>query len=499
MSNRRLAHTYTLQAEFDGQGVLVADPYPLYPRAFLWAHLDDGIMESVTTNWGNEGIYMEGVGPSLVGRAVPGLGPLQQINLGGALQFDADGNLAYDPTNVEHQIAALTAQLTTLQQQFAALNDQVELLYATLKSTAFNPYGQASLAGAGALAAALATPFSLAVPAMQANGNLQAVIGFQLPMAPRAFAAVGSLTAAALNALNMRSAMTGAGAANVALIQVPSTVKQLGSQLFAGAGGGVSKLGIGLAASATLAGASNLNVSLLTALGSSTSFAGASTSAAKLIQVQRISRLLSGSGGASIDVQLYRSAFDPVHKGAQVILSNNNLTATVASAPYQSGSAIGTSSRSNGKLYFEVHQDVPITTGDIATAIGVVTTGFDVSLQVGQDVYSWGMMAADRNGRHDNNTDGGGIPAIAGVVYTFMVAIDFNYTGAGNNTAIYFGVNGSWSNSGAPIWNNLPPNTLLYPAVSPWSDAVGNPSQLTLNIGTTAFNYTPLSGFSAWG
>ena len=94
MSNRRLAHTYTLQAEFAGAGDLVADLYPLYPRAFLWAHLDDGIMEGVTTNWGNEGIYMEGVGPSLVGRVIPGLGPLQQIYLGGALYFDGNGNLS---------------------------------------------------------------------------------------------------------------------------------------------------------------------------------------------------------------------------------------------------------------------------------------------------------------------------------------------------------------------------------------------------------------------
>jgi hypothetical protein len=490
VSNRRLARTYTLQAEFDGDGVLVADPYPLYPRAFLWAHLDDGIMESVTTNWGNEGIYMQGVGPSLVGRASSGLGPLQQINLGGALQFDADGNLAYDPTDTENQIATLTTQLTTLQQQFAALNDQVELLYATLKSTAFNPYGQASLAGAGALTVALATPFSLAVPAMQANGNLQAVIGFQLPMAPRAFAAVGSLTAAALNALNIRSAMTGAGAANVALIQVPSSFKQLGSQLLSGAGGGISRLGIGLAASATLAGASNLNVGLPMALGSSASLAGASASAAKLVQTQQILQTtLAGASNISANpfVQPGASAWDPVST-LNATLSNGNKTALATGG----GGARGTKGLNSGKVYFEVTINVVSRSGPM---MGLCNSSYTLATGIGYDTNTVGVRAGNAYGEFFNNTTVNTSAAVPTPGDIIGFAIDF--TGLAK---IWAHINGTWFNGTgvtgtADFSATFSLGTMLWPVC--WLDNSFGATQVTINTGPT-FAFTPPSGFSAW-
>jgi hypothetical protein len=494
VSNRRLAHTYTLQAEFDGEGVLVADPYPLYPRAFLWSHLDDGIMEAVTTNWGNEGIYMQGVGPSLVGRAVPGLGPLQQINLGGALQFDADGNLAYDPTDTENQIATLTTQLTTLQQQVVALSAQVQQLYATLKSSAFNPYGQASLAGAGALTAALATPFSLAAPVMQGAGDLQAVIGFQLPTVPKVFAAFGSLTAAALNALSAQAAMSGASSAHVDLIQVPSTFKQTGSQLFAGAGGGTSRLGVGLAAQAALAGASNLSVTLPVALGSSATFAGASTSVARLIQtLQGSSSILAGAGALSSNVIFPTSTLDPANTFGGISLSNGNLTATGTNFS-QAGQVRGTKSQNSGRRYLEVTFTTVSGSGNVAavanSSYSILTTS-----PPGTDLngYSWGIGQIGSTSNVEAYQ--------GGIAHTFasspangdvaMIAVDL----AGGK--IWMGINNVWANGSGPSGAadfTFAGGTALWPVVSVPYTCVAN-----FNSGGSAFNYALPSGFIAWG
>ena len=279
MSSRHLdTKHYTIKARLAGQGSLTVDPYPLFPRAFLWAHLDDGIMEGVTTNWGNEGIYMEGVGPSLVGRIDPDLGPLQRIGLGGALYFDANGNLSYDPSD-------MLAQIALLQQQVAQLTNQVQILYATLKQSAFNPYGQASLTGAGTLAATLGVPLSMTASAMQGSGSLLAAVGFQLPTSTLGFFGSGGISVAALVAINIKSTLAGVGSGIGNLTQVPSSFKQLGSQLLAGAGGGLFTLGVGLTVSAVLAGASNLSVVLPIASGSSARLNGNSSSAAKLNQM----------------------------------------------------------------------------------------------------------------------------------------------------------------------------------------------------------------------
>jgi hypothetical protein len=525
VSNRRLARTYTLQAEFDGEGVLVADPYPLYPRAFLWSHLDDGIMEAVTTNWGNEGIYMEGVGPSLIGRASPGLGPLQQIPLGGALQFDANGNLAYDPTDVENQIATLTNQLTTLQQQFATLttqqqqqfatlttlqqqfatltnqlttlqqqfatlNTQVQLLYATLKSSALNPYGQAGLAGAGALAAALVTPYSLALPTLSGSGNLQALIGFQLPMAPRSFSAVGGVAADVFNFRGIQATMIGAGAAHVDLTQVASSVKQLGSQLFAGAGGGTSRLGLRLAAPATLAGAGNLSISLPIALGGSASLAGAGTSAARLIQTQRILQTtLVGAGGVNANPFVQSSTWDPVNT-TNATLTNGNKTAT-ATANF--AGALGTKSRNSGQLYFEVTLNVLSTTSPNA---GLSTTGYSVGGDLGAGTAAFGVMI--KSGQYaemllGTNYGGGPTAPRAGDVLGFAVDL--------TNQNVWVHLNGTWFHStggtgSADFQAVYSAGTSLWPTCT--LDVTGGTGQCTINTGPT-FAYTPPSGFLAWG
>ena len=97
MSNRHLPRTYTLRAEFDGGGGLAADLYPTYPRPYLTAHLDDGIMEAVTTNWGNDGLAIEMLGPGLAGNMNSGLGPVQYLPLSPQFHFTG-GQLSIDST-----------------------------------------------------------------------------------------------------------------------------------------------------------------------------------------------------------------------------------------------------------------------------------------------------------------------------------------------------------------------------------------------------------------
>lgn len=504
MSNRRFVHTHTLQAEFDGAGVLVADAYPLYPRAFLNAHLDDGIMETVVTNWvddfgvRNDGISMEGVGPSLVGRVEPSLGPLERIGLGGALYFDASGNLSYDPSD-------MLAQIALLQQQVVLLNSQVQILYATLKQSAFNPYGQASLSGSGMLAASLGIPLQLTAPTLSGNGSLQAAIGFQLPASTTGFFGSGGISAATLVALSIKSAMAGVGnspAANLTL--VPSNFKQVGSQLFAGAGGGTSSLGVGLAASTALAGASGLNVVLPIAIGSSARLAGASGSTAKLNQTMLGSKTLAGAGAVATDLTVRPnfSTLDPVHTVPTIFLSGGNLTLTSGTGGSTGGSSRGTQSRNSGQLYFEV----TVLAGASNTVYaGFCDAAFDITRTLGSDADGWSLAADNHTGPADyagyvNNTYSSvgflkyGTGAQAGDV--IMCAADFT---AGQ---MYVGVNGTWlggsSSPGGSYFNTFPGNT-LYPALSVYQIASTAASQLSFNPGSSAFVYGLPAGYSAWG
>lgn len=332
MSNRRLVHTYTLQAEFDGESVLVADPYPLYPRAFLWAHLDDGVMETVVTNWGNDGLYMEGVGPSLVGRAISGLGPLQQINLGGALYFDGNGNLSYDPTALQTQIAQLQGQVTVLQNQTVQLQGQVTALqgqvladetnynsqlsalssraaadeatitslqatvfglqnqiYQILQSALFKPTAGAFLAGSSLLASALRMTTQLTPSVMSGNSTLWAAIGFQLPFAVSIFAGAGGIHATLGTIFSVNSSLYGAitTTPSVNLTQSLFADRLLTPLPLAGTGGSAAVTFTELlAAPATLAGSGNMSIALPVGLRGATILAGMGTSTARLTQTQ---------------------------------------------------------------------------------------------------------------------------------------------------------------------------------------------------------------------
>ncbi len=536
MSNRRLAHTYTLQAEFAGAGDLVADLYPLYPRAFLWAHLDDGIMEGVTTNWGNEGIYMEGVGPSLVGRVIPGLGPLQQIYLGGALYFDGNGNLSYDPTALQTQIAQLQGQVTALQAQaqadetnynaqLAALTARIvanetaitslqatvfslqNQIYQINQSAVFKPTANVALAGSGALTAALCMPTSLAAPVMQASGNLQAMIGFQLPIAAVALAATGSIQAAALGvvrnigaALSGQAAMSGAGTPNVNLIQTLSTFKQLTPIQMAGSGASSTGTLIQqIAIVAQAAGSGGLSLVLNQNIPLALSLTSASSLSASLLQKSPfISALLTGAGSATISAAGFTvlpgviSTWDPANTSSLVTLSNANKTATSNSTSL--GSTRGSKGQNSSKLYFEV------TAQQFSRAqpsVGVCNAGFTLTNSVGGDTNSFGISVSGSVWQEFYNSVPGLTSSALAAGDIIGVAVDFTTS----PIQIFMHRNGTWFNgsgpAGTPDNSTFSNGTTLYPvaSLSTFSTLI---AQCTINTGGSAFAYTMPSGYFAW-
>ena len=137
----------------------MADPVVIHT-----AHLPpDDTQEALFSNL-NDLHELQVEGPSLVGRTLAGLGPAQKIAIGGSLAFDASGNLSFDASDLEGQIAVLQGQVSTLQQQ-------VNLLLLTTVQT---PSGSATFHGVGALIARAGQAVAVKPSVMAANAGLVA-------------------------------------------------------------------------------------------------------------------------------------------------------------------------------------------------------------------------------------------------------------------------------------------------------------------------------------
>lgn len=184
--------------------------------------------------------------------------------------------------------------------------------------------------------------------------------------------------------------------------------------------------------------------------------------------------------------------WDSGHKGPDLVLSDGDLTITHGAASNDWEQVFASTGYSSGKYYFEVE----VVTGDNNyDVIGVGNRAESVETYTGDTANGWGYMA---NARFYNS----------GIVYPYgsphyddgdiiMVAVDLD------DGKIWWGKNGSWlkltaSDTPDPAtgtdshYSNL--TGTLYPAACIYSIA----DELKGRFLTTAFSYTPPTGFSAW-
>lgn len=176
--------------------------------------------------------------------------------------------------------------------------------------------------------------------------------------------------------------------------------------------------------------------------------------------------------------------WNPSDKGASITLSGGNLTATSGSSW---NTVRSTGSKSSGKWYWE------ITINDASyNMVGVATASASLSNYSGSDNYGLGLGVGDL----------GGWWKTAGSIFTSQnktapngavgckacIALDLD------NGKIWFGINGTWADSGNPSAGTgecftFTPTT-LYPTYSPQT------SNATANFGSSAFSYTVPTGFT---
>ncbi len=174
-------------------------------------------------------------------------------------------------------------------------------------------------------------------------------------------------------------------------------------------------------------------------------------------------------------------------KSANISLSANELKATATAQGWKTVRA--SSSRSNGKYYFELRIDA--TDAGRNHEVGICQSGTSLDNFL---AFSLGRAYSGSDGRFYNGTS----PSGTGATYTtgdvVGVALD---AGAGK---LWFAKNNTWLDAGDPANGANPVFSALtgaswFPAFSPYEvNAAG-----TARFRSAHFTYTPPSGFAAWG
>lgn len=210
--------------------------------------------------------------------------------------------------------------------------------------------------------------------------------------------------------------------------------------------------------------------------------ASASGAWSATLMISASARLLSAAalpvGSFIAAATLIFSSWNPSDKSSNVTLSNSNLTATVNTA---SNGVRSTSSKASGKWYAEC--SIASTTGG---TFGIANSAQSLTaLSAGTANYAYAFNGSSTSGViNTSNTQAGASGSAAAAGDILAVAIDV--TGGTiqwykNNTAL-----GS---------------SVATPASGPlFLVGTGNTGAvMTLNVGATAFTYTPPSGYSSWG
>jgi len=189
----------------------------------------------------------------------------------------------------------------------------------------------------------------------------------------------------------------------------------------------------------------------------------------------------TGVGG---EIRGNYATLNPLHGTGT--LSNGNLDFTSAANPHKRAGTMGVFS---GKWYYEA-----VMTAQVGSyqGVGVGNQNYIAAAGgIGGSADSWGILSESGiNGYSYHNNSAGPDYGTINVNDVMMVAYDVD---AGK---IWFGVNGTWFNSGAPasgtgaIYTNL--SGTLFPAISS-----GSGGTLICNFGQRSFSYQAPAGFKS--
>ena len=193
------------------------------------------------------------------------------------------------------------------------------------------------------------------------------------------------------------------------------------------------------------------------------------------------------------------TTFNPSTKGANITLSGGNLTASGTN----NGSALSTTSKSNGKWYFEVTVIAdPFPGNGYLYNGGLANSSFVTTGKLGLDVNN-SVGLSDTDGVFVNGSSLGSYHSGASAVNDVIgIAVDIggqllwgiNLT-SGNK---YWNANASYVPGDAHGYSFAAVSGPYFAGVSVGNSG-GSAQTATINFGATSFTGSVPSGFSAWG
>lgn len=191
--------------------------------------------------------------------------------------------------------------------------------------------------------------------------------------------------------------------------------------------------------------------------------------------------IVAGAGGSVGPAPV---TWNPSDKSAAITLSGANLIAT-SDATLANKLVRATLSRSSGKHYFEI-----ATSAGTDISLGVADSALALSAYVGNNAASYGYYQLD--GSKYNNSSGSAYGADFQGAQVIGVAVDLD------GGKIWFSKNGAWQASGDPASGTNPAFTGLTGAKFPAANIYNSSVSVTGRFASSAFTYSPPSGFSAW-
>ena len=188
------------------------------------------------------------------------------------------------------------------------------------------------------------------------------------------------------------------------------------------------------------------------------------------------------------------STFDPNAKGADVTLSNGNLTADVDAPNSNVGTVLSLHELSTNKFYVE------FTVNEEPGRVGVGQDGIDLAQGLGEDALGFAFDTGDGKTYTNGVGTAYGLEAPVGSEVGMAVDLDLD--------AVWYSVNGVWQNgaTSAEVEDGVTTNAAF---VGVFSGAVhaavgdadtGATMKLTANFGATPFFTATPSGFThGWG
>lgn len=184
--------------------------------------------------------------------------------------------------------------------------------------------------------------------------------------------------------------------------------------------------------------------------------------------------LLLGSGAAAAPAPTY-ATWNPADKGANIVLSNGDLSATNASLGSWH-SVRATLAKSTGKWQFEVTIDASV--GAAAIAIGVANSSANISNYVGSDANGWSYYGANGNKTNSGSGAAYGATFQQGDIITCYYDADTGTLGFMKNGADQGTIATGFSGE-------------IFPMISIYTSS----EAITANFGATSMTY-PKAGYN---